>query len=346
MFRRYVLSGLLAVLFGVPAQADWVTLTDGSRVQGVDYKKRGSGYLLTIESGKAVFIKAKNIVSYTKSPRGETVEFRGKNVSLRQKIMVVKREHKDRQKQLLRAVERWAAGSKGSQEARTEVLARPDQEREVLFGRTLSTSRQAAARRLAAEHIAAFKTNHARESLAITAISDRSPIVRASALTALGTVKDETVGELFIPFLASRDKNFRIRASSALQTFPTVRAVPALITTILKKVWTGGQRSYFFNGSQTAYISDYELVSGGTTYTLTEVADPVVKFNEAGVVLDVKIHKSEQELHLRTLERVSGQNFGADMGAWKNWWKNIGFALALQDTDKKKDPKQGAARGG
>ena len=76
MSRRFVISGLLAALCGSPAWADWVTLHDGSRVRGIDYKKRGKGYLFTIENGKTVYIKAKNVASFEKSPRGEKVEFR------------------------------------------------------------------------------------------------------------------------------------------------------------------------------------------------------------------------------------------------------------------------------
>ncbi len=49
-----------------------------------------------------------------------------------------------------------------------------------------------------------------------------------------------------------------------------------------------GQRVYVSVITQRSYIADYELVSGGTTYTLTEVADPIVRVNEEGVVLDVR----------------------------------------------------------
>jgi type II secretory pathway component GspD/PulD (secretin) len=49
-----------------------------------------------------------------------------------------------------------------------------------------------------------------------------------------------------------------------------------------------GQRVYVSVITQRSYIADYELVSGGTTFTLTEVADPIVRVNEEGVVLDVR----------------------------------------------------------
>lgn len=49
-----------------------------------------------------------------------------------------------------------------------------------------------------------------------------------------------------------------------------------------------GQRVFVSVITQRSYIADYELVSGGTTWTLTEVADPIVEVNEEGVVLDVR----------------------------------------------------------
>lgn len=49
-----------------------------------------------------------------------------------------------------------------------------------------------------------------------------------------------------------------------------------------------GQQVFVSVITQRSYIADYELVSGGTTWTLTEVADPIVDINEEGVVLDVR----------------------------------------------------------
>lgn len=48
-----------------------------------------------------------------------------------------------------------------------------------------------------------------------------------------------------------------------------------------------GQRVYVSVITQRAYISDYELVSGGTGFAIIEVADPVVSTFQEGVILDV-----------------------------------------------------------
>jgi len=48
-----------------------------------------------------------------------------------------------------------------------------------------------------------------------------------------------------------------------------------------------GQRVYVSVITQRAYIADYELVSGGTGFSIVEVADPVVQTFQEGVILDV-----------------------------------------------------------
>ncbi|MBN1442943.1 MAG: hypothetical protein JXA90_09545 [Planctomycetes bacterium] len=47
------------------------------------------------------------------------------------------------------------------------------------------------------------------------------------------------------------------------------------------------ERVYVSIITQRAYIADYELVSGGTGYSIIEVADPVVQTFQEGVILDV-----------------------------------------------------------
>jgi len=48
------------------------------------------------------------------------------------------------------------------------------------------------------------------------------------------------------------------------------------------------QRVFLSVVTQRAYISDYELSSGGTGLTVAEVADPVVETFQEGIVLDVR----------------------------------------------------------
>ncbi len=341
MSTNRTVAVLLAMLLCASTRADWVILKDGRSYRGIDYRKHGKGYLFTVESGKTAFIQAKHVAEYRKSPPGEKVEFRGEQVTLREKILALKRERKVLQRKLARAFRDWARGGMKADEGRATVLAQPEQEQELLFGRTLAKHSSTATRKLAAVQLAHFKTSHAVKALAISAVMDRHSTVRATCLQALQSLKNPRTGEQFVPFLFSRDQRYRVRASEALRTFPTYRAIPALMVTITKH-WNGGQRSYFFHGAQRAYIGDYELVSGGTTFTLTEVADPIVKFAETGVVLDATIAHSEEQVHVTTLQTITGQRFGFDPEAWRTWWEKTGKALAQKQREEQQAPEPAA----
>jgi len=68
----------------------------------------------------------------------------------------------------------------------------------------------------------------------------------------------------------------------AVQEKQDVRQLTAPIVTA-----HNGQRVYVSVITQRAYIADYELVSGGTGFSIIEVADPVVQTFQEGVILDV-----------------------------------------------------------
>ena len=318
-----------ALLAAHAARADWVTLKDGRTIRGVDYTPARGGRLFTTEKGDRVFIRDENITAFQESPPGELVEFRGEPVTLRAKVMTLRREIEARRRDTMASIARWAAGGDAAGDAPARVTALPCREQELCFGRTLAESAAPHVRLFAAEKLAAFKTPHARRALTVAVVADREPAVRDGSLQALTVLNDPLTGMEFARLLQSRDRSQRIRASEALRSFPVYRAVPMLIV-MIRKTWTGGQQSFFFQGAHHAYISDYELVSGGTTYTLTEVADPIVKKAATGVVLDVKIARSEQVIHLQTLERITGLRYGGNMDLWTQWWEQTGLALARE----------------
>ena len=68
----------------------------------------------------------------------------------------------------------------------------------------------------------------------------------------------------------------------AVQEQQNVRELTAPIVTA-----HNNERVYVSVVTQRAYISDYELVSGGTGFAIIEVADPVVQTFQEGVILDV-----------------------------------------------------------
>ena len=117
----------------------------------------------------------------------------------------------------------------------------------------------------------------------------------------------------------------RTRAANAISLFPQREVVGDILGT-MRKTWAGFGRAYTMQVTQRAYISDYELVSGGTGFSIVEVADPVVQTNLEGVSLDVKVRRVELVARLRALHKITGQKFGTDLKAWQNWWeKNKGI---------------------
>lgn len=75
------------------------------------------------------------------------------------------------------------------------------------------------------------------------------------------------------------------------------------------------QRVYISVVTQRAYISDYELSSGGTGLAIAEVADPVVETFQEGIVLDVRPTVSHDRKYITldvkpTLAILVGGDFG------------------------------------
>ena len=95
--------------------------------------------------------------------------------------------------------------------------------------------------------------------------------------------------------------------------------MPDLIGT-LEMSWTGFGRAVIFAGTARSYISDYELVSGGTGFSLIEVADPVIQATREGVALDVAVRRVELRARLRAMHKISGRDFGTDIAGWRSWW--------------------------
>lgn len=156
-------------------------------------------------------------------------------------------------------------------------------------------------------------------SLTHVAVSDRKRSVRDEALRVLKTWDDPDTALGFLNYLESDEDRERVNAARALNVFPDRRAVPVLINTT-RKIWAGFGRAYIMQAIQRSYVQDYELVSGGTGLVVSEVADPVVDTFIEGIVLDVDVRRAEAIARLATLERITGQRFGADFEAWAKWW--------------------------
>ncbi|MGE0706602.1 MAG: HEAT repeat domain-containing protein [Planctomycetota bacterium] len=176
-------------------------------------------------------------------------------------------------------------------------------------------------RRLAARELGRRKAQAAEAELARTAVDDARHEVRNAALDALaqtgvGTrTHDELIRGLSHPSVFGK-----AHAADALARFPARRAIPVLITKLIETTGGFGRVSITIKTDR-AYISDYQLTSGGNGQTAAEVADPTVSRSTEGVSLEVKVIAWYRERIVSALHSATGQSFGDDAGAWRRWWK-------------------------
>lgn len=353
MRNRAWLLALLTLFLSVvgDVRGDSVKLTTGRTLRGIDLKKKGQGYVFTLENGDVVYLKTKMVGEVTRTGGREKVEFRSKEVTLRRKIRALQAERRAGKKKALRQIETWARAGKKAEAARAEVLALPKRDREIYFEAALRESRKPEARRLAAEQLSGYPTPRVMGALVHTAVRDPYRSVRDASLrslqsrsTSAGVAPVATastgsgrsaasglstadanarIAKQFTPYLKSASRSDRTHAANALAVFPSRYAMPDLIRT-LRMSWSGFGRAAVFQGTQRAYIGDYELVSGGTGFSIIEVADPVVRTVQTGTVLDVKVVRAELIARLRAMHKISGQDFGTDVGRWQRWWNEEG----------------------
>jgi hypothetical protein len=317
----FFLPGVFVALSGSPALADWVNLKGGGTLIGIDLKKKGHQYAFTVETGRVIFLDQSQVLSVVKSPRGEKVDFRGQQVTLRQKITTLQREERKRQKQALKHFHNWATRKKNADQAKKQFLELAADHREHYLGLALSNDRNEKVRVLAAQELATGKSPETTRLLSRAVIRDQKRAVRRASMSSLETRDDPDTGELFLPHLYSPQRQHRARAARNLERFPNRKAVPSLIVN-LHAIWADFGRGFMFQGTQRSYIHDYNLVSGGTGFSIVEVADPEIQTLSTGVVLDVKVRKVEAYLYARALTAITDQDFGTDAKKWQKWWKS------------------------
>jgi len=219
-----------------------------------------------------------------------------------------------------RAIDRAASRTgKAQEEALAFLSSLPPEEESAALLKALSSG-STRVKRFAMQRLAERKTERAVPLLAERVIKDSNPEMRRSALLALHEINHPDTALAFIPALSSSAEGERIRAARSLAYFPDRRAVGPILKTFHYS-WTGFARGYVMVGVTQAYISDYELVSGGTGWTLTEVADPVIGYATYGVVFDADVRRVEATVRIVTLEAITGKHFGANLDSWVAWWE-------------------------
>ncbi len=333
MSQRISLLLSFAFLFclGLPrtSLSDQVTLVDGRKINGIDFKpnKKTGKAGFTLENGKRVLIPIKAIKKHDKTDGKEKVTYKGKTMTLKERIKIAKVEKVKLEKQRVKLVEKIAQGKKDSKDAKKEFLTWNKRDQEIILGKTLLNSKKTDARLYASRELVEFKSSYTSKCLIDAALSDKKNDVRKSAFRSLRILKHEKTPQYILPYIVQGNEKQRIRASEAVREFPSTDAVGAVLVTLTKS-WSGFGRGFIFQGTQRAFIGDYELVSGGTGFSIVEVADPVVSQVQTGVVLDVKVTRVESKTHFLTLNKLTGENYGSNFELWKRWWiaarKSIG----------------------
>ena len=337
MKLRVLVLCVAPCLLSNPAAADWVELKDGRKLRGIDLRPHGAWKRYTLDTGMDVLLDPAAILSVTKSPPGETVDFRGKPVSLREMIRALKVEDTKREKEALKDIETWARAKKEALDARKRFLALPPEDRQRYLIQALARSRSIKARALAAGELATHKDRIAVAALTRGSVVEENRLVRATCLQSLKDIADPLTSDGFVTLLASPAREVRVRAAEGIESFPTQKAVPILIDR-MSRVWADFGRGSIVTGTQRGYVRDHGLVSGGSGATTVEVADPEVSSITTGVVLDADVRKVEIAAYAKALKATTGEDFGTDVGKWREWW------TARQAKDAKDAPKAAEPR--
>lgn len=183
-----------------------------------------------------------------------------------------------------------------------------------------------AVRGLVIDELGRRRAVKAARRLAEAVVDEPRRVVREKALSALDvaarTVDDrEKVGRFLVRALGRENPFQRVHAAAALPLFPVAAALPALVLR-LRESTAGFGRVSMSVITQRAYIADFELTSGGTGNVVAEVADPIIAGFTEGTVLDVQVVQWERNVVVSVLQRLSGQRFGADPGAWEDWLRS------------------------
>jgi len=122
---------------------------------------------------------------------------------------------------------------------------------------------------------------------------------------------------LYVPFLAEESISARIRCVDAMAAFKDLRVVPALLQSLENNIDL--TRSFDKDGEQMAQLAQRTIVMGdGSSVQLPRTV-------RAGRNIDVLDKNSRAKLQqekstlIGTLQSITGQNFGDDLGKWRAW---------------------------
>jgi len=184
------------------------------------------------------------------------------------------------------------------------------------------------ARRLAAEELAALKQPASSGAIVKGFVREADRPTRIAESNLLLSLGAPDTAAWFAKGLDEEEPARRIRAMQGLALFRDRRSVPALIALVQQIAGGFGRAAVEFTTDR-AYVSGWQLVSGGTGLQVVEVADPEVDVFREGVSMDVKVRTVEMRYAVGLLQDLTGQSIGPDAGAWRTWLAaNPDFPLA------------------
>jgi hypothetical protein len=156
----------------------------------------------------------------------------------------------------------------------------------------------------------------------VRAIEDPEESVRKAAALAMREIGSPSTIEPLARALGSRYSEVRQHAAEAIGWLGDELGYPAVI---MRWEARSGDfpRVYFSQATQISYIQDFDVEVAQTSF----IADPIVGVLQEGVVNAVKIHATEQsftferDAYRRGLTNLAGVDLGADVAAWRAWWK-------------------------
>ncbi|MFO0981813.1 MAG: HEAT repeat domain-containing protein [Planctomycetota bacterium] len=169
-----------------------------------------------------------------------------------------------------------------------------------------------------------FHPQAALEPLIACALFDRDLAARHAAVASVMTFHHPGVVYPFVRGLSHAQEAVRMASLEAIEALRDPRAAGPLIANLVApSSGAGSSRGYVSFGTQTPYVSDYDVeIAQGAA-----IAKPVIGVLQHGSVLDVKVIGSfasrsltEQEATRRALVAVTGKDYGLDRAAWRAWW--------------------------
>ncbi|HVE42396.1 MAG TPA: HEAT repeat domain-containing protein [Planctomycetota bacterium] len=230
-------------------------------------------------------------------------------------------EQKELDKALQNEVLRQVGFLKSSDEKKREeaiaALAKIDDKHKAKAYIAAIPSPNRETRKFLYQELGRMKEAAALRPLVRRSLWDEDEALRPVAYRAVQDIGHPDAGLLYVPFLGEESISARIRCVDAMAAFKDLRLVSPLLSALENNMDLTKQ--YDKEGEQMTQLASRTIVMGdGTTVTLPRSLmkirpiDPLDKNSRAKL-------QQEKSSIIGTLNTVTGQNFGDDLGKWRAW---------------------------